>query len=98
MVKEETKSVPRVSRGGEIPGFLFFRCALSGARTDRCYHPTNIGVIRGTLSVAILVVVSNGLAMWVALRFLYDLYAVRNATSGVVRNTVECIVKKKTLK
>ncbi len=35
------------------------------------YYPTNIGIARGTLSVATLVVVSDGVDLSVALRFSY---------------------------
>ncbi len=38
--------------------------------------PTNISIARGTLSVATLVVVSNGVDISVALRFLYHLYSI----------------------
>ncbi len=34
-------------------------------------NPTDISITRGTLSVAILVVVSDGVDIWVALRFSY---------------------------
>ncbi len=37
--------------------------------THRQSRPTNIGITRGTLSVGILVLVSNGVNIWVALRF-----------------------------
>ena len=46
--------------------------------TARCSRrivlPTNIGITRGTPSVTALLVVSDGVDIWVALRFSYHLY------------------------
>ncbi len=39
--------------------------------TSGSYYPTNIGIARGTLSAVTLVVVSNGVNVWVALRYSY---------------------------
>ncbi len=56
----------------------------------RSHTPTNIGITRCiTIGGDILVVVSDGADIWVALRFTYHLYSVRNARAGIR------IVKKK---
>ena len=46
-------------------------------------NPTNIGFTRGTPSVTTLVVVSDGVTIWVAPRFSHHLYGVRNTRAGV---------------
>ncbi len=46
-----------------------FQCGIC-----KFYCPTNIGITGGTLSVVTLVVVSNAVDIWVALRFTYFTY------------------------
>ena len=46
-------------------------------------YPTSIGITRGTLSVAILVAVTDGVDILVALRSSFHLYSVRNARAGL---------------
>ncbi len=61
-----------------IPSILFPCCfeSCSIGKADEeeketFGRPTNISIARGTLSVAILVVASGGVDIWVALRFSY---------------------------
>ncbi len=54
-----------------IAGFRVRLVRKVSSYTAFIYYPTNIGVTRGTPSVATLVVVSHGAEIWVALRFSY---------------------------
>ncbi len=52
---------------------ILSHCALvHHKQTRRCFsNPTNVGIARDIFSVATLVVVSDGVNIWVALRLLY---------------------------
>ncbi len=67
--------------------FVFLSAETSDQQNTKPFYdkyPTNIGIIRGTVSVATIVVVSAGVDISVAIRFLYHLCSARVPAQALV--------------